>query len=141
MYFDVSEIRNDKIEHDIMRLKQFAERTFMSDYDEDASIEVRFEPLEDEGIDGFCSREEDDSFLIELSPKLRGEDLIRTVIHELVHVKQYLSGKLSQVHRNGEGPRMYWNKMDMTDVLYEERPWECEAHSLEDRLCKQFLSL
>lgn len=139
IYFDVSGIRNDRITDDIMRIKGFADAHIFSDIKVQESVEVRFEFCEDSGIDGYCMCEEDDSFLIEVSPSLRGEDLVRTLIHELIHVKQYLTGELLQVHSNdGRGPRVYWKKVDMTDQLYEDRPWEREAHSLEDRLCKDF---
>lgn len=140
MQFDLTDVRNDRMTDDILRVKRFVEDRIFSDIKNAENIEIRFDGEIELGADGFCTQEEEDSYLIELSYCLRGEDLIRTVIHELVHVRQYLRGELKQIHRDGVGPRMYWHDVDMTDRSYDERPWEIEAHSLEHRLCKQFLS-
>lgn len=140
MQFDLTDVRNDRMTDDIMRIKGFVENHIFADLDEAENIEIRFDGETDLGADGFCTQEEDDSYLIELSYDLRGEDLIRTVIHELIHVRQYVRGELKQIHKDGVGPRMYWHNIDMTDRSYDERPWEQEAHSLEDQLCRQFLS-
>jgi len=140
MVFDLTEVRNDRIEFEILRLQEFIEERLFSDIEAD-SIEVRFDTEVNLDADGFCTQEDDDSYLIEISTQLRGEDLIRTLIHELVHVRQYLLGSLEQIHVDGKGPRMYWNSKDMTDRSYDDRPWEIEAHGVEYRLCSEFLSL
>lgn len=137
MYFDLTEIRNDRMELDIAKVITFVEQKL---FPTDPDCEVRFESCPDLGnIDGYCTQEDEGEYLIEVNMSLRGEDLIRTVIHELVHVQQYLEGKLSQIYDDGKGPRMYWQKVDMSDVLYEERPWECEAHSIEESLYLQYI--
>ena len=138
MFFDLADVYNDRIELEILRLEEFAQTKLFSDIDTE-HVEIRFDTDIDLGADGFCTQEDDDSFLIELSIHLRGADLIRTVIHELVHVRQYLLGQLEQKHVDGKGPRMYWNRMDMTETPYDERPWEIEAHNQEEKLCSEFL--
>lgn len=136
MYFDLTGIRNDRMELDVTRILNFAEKAL---FPHEPGVEIRFESCLDlDSIDGYCTQEEHDDYLIELNTHLKGDDLIRTVIHELIHVKQYSEGKLEQIHVDGKGPRMYWKSVDMTDASYDERPWECEAHSLENELYLQY---
>lgn len=138
MFFDLTGIGNDRMELDVAKVITFVEKDI---FPTDSNVEVRFESCTDlDSVDGYCTQEDEQGYLIELNSSLRGEDLIRTVIHELIHVQQYLTGKLEQIHVDGKGPRMYWQKIDMSDVLYEERPWECEAHSLEDALYLQYMA-
>ena len=61
--------------------------------------------------------EDDNEFSIRLNKTLPVSDLITTVLHELVHVSQYLKGLI----------------MD-TDSPYEERWQEVEAHAMEKQL-------
>jgi hypothetical protein len=58
------------------------------------------------------------------------ENLRTTVVHELVHVKQYIDGRLQDTP---EG--MYWDglRIDTATVPYRELPWEVEARDLEGK--------
>lgn len=123
---------------DIAHVMPFIQRELLPE--NPIELQIYFEFCDEEGIDGYCLQESKDDYIIELASHLKGEDLFRAVIHEMVHVRQYIDGKLEQIHKDGKGPRMYWENLDMTDILYEERPWEREAQSLEDRLFKKFLS-
>ena len=69
------------------------------------------------GVCGDVMFEDDNEFSIRLNKSLSLSDLITTVLHELVHVKQYLEGMI----------------MD-TESAYEERWQEIEAHSMEKQL-------
>ena len=61
--------------------------------------------------------EDDNEFTIRLNKSLSLSDLITTVLHELVHVKQYLNGMV----------------MD-TESAYQDRWQEIEAHAVEKQL-------
>jgi hypothetical protein len=91
-------------------------------------------------VDGYCTQDDDYDYTIELRSDLRGEELERTIIHELVHIWQYVRGDLVQEHIQGLGPRMVWMGEDMTSVDYQDRPWEQQAVALEDRYYKQLIS-
>ena len=55
-----------------------------------------------ENADGFCLAESKREFVLEIDSKLRGDDFITAICHEMVHVKQYarnqlpLDGKLNR---------------------------------------------
>ena len=69
------------------------------------------------GVCGDVLYEDDNEFSIRLSRSLSLSDLITTVLHELVHVKQFLECMV----------------MD-TESPYEERWQEVEAHAMEKQL-------
>lgn len=69
------------------------------------------------GVCGDVLYEDDNEFSIRLSRSLPLSDLITTVLHELVHVKQFLECMV----------------MD-TESPYEERWQEIEAHAMEKQL-------
>ena len=67
--------------------------------------------------------EDDKDFTIRLNRTLSITDLITTVLHELVHVSQYLK----------------YLVMDF-ESDYEDRWQEVEAHAMEKELLKEYLS-
>lgn len=59
--------------------------------------------------------------------------LIKVLCHELIHVAQFATRRLRHLsgpHRVGFG-RLHYTS---SDVDYEDRPWELEAHALEDEI-------
>lgn len=72
---------------------------------------------EKKGVYGDCMDEEDREFTIRLDVSLPLDDMITTVLHEMVHVKQYV----------------YNEEMDYS-LPYIERPHEIEAHAVEEQL-------
>jgi len=60
--------------------------------------------------------------------KLRREEAILVLSHEIAHIEQYISGRF--VYENGSS---YWDdeKYDLKDLEYDERPWEIDAYNKE----------
>lgn len=85
------------------------------------NVYINISAITKEGLCGDCMFEDDDEFTIRLNKTLPVKDLILTVLHELVHVSQYLMGLV-----------MY------TESDYEERWQEIEAHALEGELLEGF---
>lgn len=55
--------------------------------------------------------------------KNMSEDLLTTICHEMVHLKQYYDGKLRL-----DGTTFYWNgEYYSKPIPYMDRPWEKEA--------------
>jgi len=74
-------------------------------------------------------------FFITIHKHLHELDQVETMIHELVHVKQYIFGEL-KVAKNGlcwENKRMYPYKN------YRRSPWEKEAFLFEREIFSEFL--
>ena len=79
---------------------------------------------------GFCDYYEDD-ITITISRYLPVEDIIRTLFHEMVHVKQYVDGRLEH------GRSGIWLGT-MCEDKYEDLPWEIEAYDLEQKMIDAF---
>lgn len=68
----------------------------------------------------------DGEFTINIRPEL--ENLRTAIAHELIHVKQYLDGRLVDTDLG-----QFWEGkfIDTNRVRYIDLPWEKEAHALE----------
>jgi hypothetical protein len=47
--------------------------------------------LSDEGVCGWCMRDDDNEFMLQIDHNLSGEEHDRTVLHEMYHVFQYMN--------------------------------------------------
>ncbi len=90
---------------------------------------------------GTCTYTDDDfrfeskkyrEFEIEMDSDFGRPFMIRTLAHEMVHVKQYARGQLIEM----SGPYQKWNGVMFSDakVPYKKLPWEVEALRLEKEL-------
>lgn len=86
-------------------------------FPQEDDVYINISAITRKGVCGDCMYEDDNEFSIRLNKTLPVSDLITTVLHELVHVSQYLRGLI----------------MD-TDSPYEERWQEVEAHAMEKQL-------
>ena len=72
-------------------------------------------------------------FLIEINSFLGARDILETLAHEMVHVKQFAYG-----HINERLSRWYDETIDTEQLDYWFHPWEIEAHGLETALLCNF---
>jgi hypothetical protein len=92
-------------------------------FPETDDVYINISAIRKQGVCGDCMFEDDNEFTIRLNKSIFFSDLVTTVLHELVHVKQYLEG------------------MEMVnDLPYDERPHEIEAHALEKELTEGFFN-
>lgn len=95
--------------------------------------------LKREGVYGWCDFEDDykrpRSFLIELQSFMNQEMYIQTLLHELVHMRQWVLGDLRQ--KRG---KMYFGKTNVEDLDYEDQPHEIEAREQEVTLYLEYLT-
>lgn len=90
---------------------------------------------EKQGVYGDCMDEGDREFTIRIDVSLPLEQMIETILHEMVHVWQYVSKRMvyKWVHEVRFDKEVYsW------DMPYDERPWEIEAHAKEKTLKEIF---
>ena len=94
------------------------------DLDEDLELEIVFSNLGE----GKCGHVEYDEELYEvyLNKCLSEEEFIRTLFHEMVHVKQIFNGEY-------DPDTSMWNGV-VYKVDYSELPWEKEAYVLEEKI-------
>ena len=84
-----------------------------------------------QGVYGDCMDEGDREFTIRIDVSLPLDEMISTILHEMVHVWQYVSNRMSQkwVHEVRFAKLVY-----SSDMPYDDRPWEVEAHRIEKEL-------
>jgi len=85
------------------------------------------------------------SKIIELSPKLKFEQALVVLAHELVHAEQYNTGRLRQ-EWTSQGWTMFWNNNQSfvkgsTYLAYRNLPWEKEAFGREKELAEKVLEM
>lgn len=83
-------------------------------------IEISFCRLTNDRSLGGCVQLDDHEYEIDIKRSLRMRDMLTTLAHELVHVKQY---ELGQLDHDAESQYDYWDK-----------PSEIEAHGRETGL-------
>ena len=87
-----------------------------------------FKNYKNEGMLGTCDLEFDNDVIIELNAKAMNS-LCKTVGHELVHARQFLSGQLKYNNRI----KYFTYEGDKHKYIYRRQPWELEAYALQDR--------
>jgi len=73
-------------------------------------------------------------FLIELDTHMPKELYVKTLLHELTHLKQWVIGSL----RSKRG-KMYYGQECIEDIEYWYKPHEIEAREMEEELYHDYL--
>ena len=96
-------------------------------------VEIRHRGLRREGVYGYCDYVGESyrprEFLIEIGTHFDEELYIKTLLHELVHLRQWVVGSL----RSKRG-KMYYGKECVENYDYWHQPHEIEAHEQEETL-------
>ena len=74
---------------------------------------------------------------IEIDKRLKGDDFITCVLHELVHVKQQFKGHLKEYTANS-GIEKMWKGEIYLGIDYMNLPWEKEAYEQQEILLKEY---
>ena len=90
---------------------------------------------EKKGIYGDVMDEGDREFTIRIDVSLPLDDLISTMLHEMIHVWQYVTRRMVSewVHEVRFNKKVY-----SSDMPYDERPWEVQAHQKEKELKEKY---
>ena len=96
--------------------------------------------------DGWCIWEDKNTYPREFSIELRFEqsytEMILTVCHEMVHVRQMARGELKDVSmsRDSKYSHQTWKGKKMRrNIAYAKQPWETEAYKLQETLAEMFI--
>jgi hypothetical protein len=78
------------------------------------------------------------TYAMGLDSRIKIEDLIETIAHEMVHIKQKVLGQLRY-----EGRSTYWlgKKVICSRIDYYDQPWEQEAWSKQKLLAVQIFKI
>ena len=72
-------------------------------------------------------------FEVEIHNRLTPQDYTSTLLHELWHVYQHVTGQLKDKYN-----KRYWKGIDHSETDYKDQPWEVEAHRMEKVLVKEY---
>jgi hypothetical protein len=101
-------------------------------------VEILHRGLKHEGVYGWCDYTGEAyrprEFLIELDTYMCEELYIKTLLHELTHLRQWVVGSL----RSKRG-KMYYCKECVEDVEYWEQPHEIDAREQEEKLYLEYI--
>jgi hypothetical protein len=80
---------------------------------------------------GYCMNEDfkGREFTLTIKKGLSFYDLVSTIVHEMIHVKQYAKKELRDV--NG---KTKWKTKDHSKTPYSKAPWELQAFRMEEKL-------
>lgn len=95
-----------------------------------------------DNADAYCLAESKRSFILEVDSRLKGDDFITAITHEMVHVKQYARGEtkdINQFTKSWKGDE-YISLYSTVDE-YMALPWEKEAYELQEVLCDEYKQL
>ena len=85
------------------------------------------------GAEGYNTKNEPREFLIEIHPGIGARDILATLAHEMVHVKQLV------YHETNDDLSVWKGKRVNSDLIdYWHHPWEIDAHGREDGLLTKF---
>ena len=105
------------------------------------NLEINVKICNPRNADGFCSWEDNNlkprEFSIEVRRDQSYDDFCTTVLHEMVHVKQYARGELKERYKAGH--KQLWKNRDYTEADYFDQPWEKEAYRMQEVLFKKYL--
>jgi len=87
---------------------------------------------------GYAQEEEYVNYSIQISKEKQytTKDIIATIMHEMVHVAQYIRGDLVL----GKGNKLSRWKGKPVDLPYSKQPWERQAFRLEKNIWNKFIT-
>ena len=74
-------------------------------------------------------------FEIELHNRMTPEHYTKTLLHELWHLYQHVTGQLKDKYK-----KRLWKGVDHSKTDYEDQPWEKEANEMEEILYREYVS-
>lgn len=115
----------------------YAEQLISPKMMENIFIRIKFDKKLEEY--GYASVEEYNTsgkpreFCIELNPNIGAHDILETLAHEMVHVKQYVYSETNEALTRWKGTKI------QDDLDYFSHPWEIEAYGMSVGLFRQFV--
>ena len=84
-------------------------------------------------VDDYNSSGKPREFTLEIYRKQTEEEILKTLAHELVHVRQYSIGDLN------EEATLWQGRLMESNLAYDNQPWEIEANELADILYEEYI--
>lgn len=140
MYYDItmppSHVGIEQLHDAVMFAYQYL------DIPDGTSTEVIFNNKRDPFV-GFAMYDFEEQLAeIYIYNKQSAEEILRTLFHEFVHIKQVIDKRLVVFEDSYD---RIWNgehflHMSEPNELYNDLPWEVEAHSIEQQMIDNFIT-
>ena len=102
----------------------------------DISILFKKIPAEENTIGTCLMQDNNRTFEIEIQKGLSFDEIVKTVCHEMVHVKQYARNEMTDSTWKG---KLRWrNRFIKKNTSYSKLPWEREAYRKQKTLSKSY---
>ena len=118
MLLEFQNIRSTKFQDLLCDVVEFGRKNLFPRH---KNVYINIIATRNRGVYGDCMYEDDRDFTIRFDTTLPQKEIVTTILHELVHVKQYL----------------YKEEMNY-DLPYDERPHEIEALAKEKLLTEAY---
>jgi hypothetical protein len=120
----------------VKSIVEFCIKTMMPRMKNSLYVEIRLKKLNG-SAHGYCLACNEDgeradrprTFELEIDKSMKMRNLLETVAHEMVHVKQYARSELYQNTR--DNTHRWQGKWLKKQLNYWDQPWEIEAHGRE----------
>ena len=115
----------------------YAEELMTTKMLENIYIKIKFDSKLDAlgyaGVIDYNDSNKPREFEIEINPLAGSHDILETIAHEMVHIKQYAYGETNEYGTRWRGQRINKN------LDYYDEPWEIEAFGLSTGLFTKFV--
>ena len=102
----------------------------------DISILFKKIPVQENTIGTCLMQDNNRTFEIEIQKGLSFDEIVKTVCHEMVHVKQYARNEMTDSTWKG---KLRWrNRFIKKNTSYSKLPWEREAYRKQKTLSKSY---
>lgn len=95
--------------------------------------------MKESGVCGFCNAFSSRDFLIEVDKTLDHYDIIETICHEMIHLKQHARKELKRYNYKNKSVLWKNKRYSIDEDEYSDFPWEKEAYEYEFIYAKKFL--
>ena len=137
MQIDIVDSPDKRFEEYIIKAIEFAGEKLIPHKStrKSITIHVKFVASEDFGGTEIVSRNiknQAREFNMILHPHIGAQSILETIMHEMVHIKQYVTGELTEYQDT-------WKNYNLEPIEdYYDHPWEIEAHGVEVGLFRRF---
>jgi len=122
----------DKVEHLVTQdVTQLCDQLFKGPVFQQPVVYIDYAPLFP-GFLGITRKLDKYHYMIDLNIMYQSQDLVLTLLHELVHVRQFYYDELGYDPR---GRFLHKGTPYPTNYPYNDRPWEREADSIARQQC------
>lgn len=138
MKITVTGVHKSLSKKEIIRMVEWSGHKLMTDRLLDKlSIQVVFKKFTNK-FSGYCYGDKNKTYIIEVNTNKTKRNQVRTLFHEMVHVKQFAKGELKFYTYKHELAKWMGEEHNDTDYEYCDLPWEIEAHDRESELYRMY---